>query len=71
LTSPKADIAPLIAEKTEGNLFFMEEVVQTLAEEKVLEGERGRSQAAEFIYEQPAFPESEYTLKHALTQEVV
>jgi class 3 adenylate cyclase len=27
-------------------------------------------QAAEFIYEQPAFPELEYTFKHALTQEV-
>jgi class 3 adenylate cyclase/predicted ATPase len=27
-------------------------------------------QAAEFIYEQPAFPEVEYTFKHALTQEV-
>jgi len=25
--------------------------------------------AAEFLYEQPAFPESEYTFKHALTQE--
>ena len=27
-------------------------------------------QLAEFIYEQPAFPEVEYTFKHALTQEV-
>src|SRR5258708_3493710 len=27
-------------------------------------------QAAEFIYEQPAFPENEYTFKHALTQQV-
>jgi predicted ATPase/class 3 adenylate cyclase len=27
-------------------------------------------QAEEFIYEQPAFPEPEYTFKHALTQEV-
>jgi predicted ATPase len=27
-------------------------------------------QAGEFIYEQPAFPEPEYTFKHALTQEV-
>src|SRR5713101_6882582 len=27
-------------------------------------------QGAEFIYEQPAFPEVEYTFKHALTQEV-
>jgi predicted ATPase len=127
----------LILEKTEGNPFFMEELVQTLAEEGVLSGERGRYrlerspselhipatvqgvlaaridrlpeeekgllqtlavigkefpfglirgvaeqgeedlyrglshlQAAEFVYEQPAFPEPEYTFKHALTQEV-
>jgi class 3 adenylate cyclase/predicted ATPase len=29
-----------------------------------------RLQRGEFIYEQPAFPEPEYTFKHALTQEV-
>jgi len=29
-----------------------------------------RLQLAEFIYEKPAFPESEYTFKHALTREV-
>ena len=29
-----------------------------------------RLQSAEFIYEQPAFPEVEYTFKHALTQDV-
>jgi predicted ATPase len=127
----------LILDKTEGNPFFIEEVVQTLAEEGVLQGERGSYrvekvptelhipvtvqgllaaridrlpaaekellqllavigkefrfglvqrvaehgeeelhgllaglQAREFIYEQPAFPEPEYTFKHALTQEV-
>jgi predicted ATPase/class 3 adenylate cyclase len=127
----------LVLEKTEGNPFFLEEVVQTLAEEGVLTGARGRYrlerppgelhipatvqgvlaaridrlpaeekdllqtlavigkefplgllrkvaeggeenlhgglsqlQAGEFIYEQPAFPEPEYTFKHALTQEV-
>jgi class 3 adenylate cyclase/predicted ATPase len=127
----------LILEKTEGTPFFMEEVVQTLAEEGVLNGERGNyrlthhaptlhlpttvqgvlaaridrlsldekallqqlavvgrefplslarqvvSQAEEelyrllsslqrkeFLYEQLAFPEVEYTFKHALTQEV-
>src|SRR4029450_4896809 len=27
-------------------------------------------QTGEFIYEQPAFPDIEYTFKHALTQEV-
>ena len=34
-------VSALILEKTEGNPFFMEEVVQTLAEEKVLLGESG------------------------------
>jgi len=127
----------LVLKKTEGNPFFMEEVVQTLAEEGVLSGQRGRYrlerspgelhipatvqgvlaaridrlpeeekellqtlsvigkqlpfglllrvaeggeealrgrlsrlQAGEFIYEQPAFPEPEYTFKHGLTQQV-
>ena len=32
--------------------------------------ELARLQLGEFIYERPAFPESEYTFKHALTQEV-
>jgi class 3 adenylate cyclase/predicted ATPase len=128
----------IILEKTEGNPFFMEEIVQALVEEGVLVhdavGAHGvrplptdlyipktvqavlasridrlppeekallqtlavigkefplsllqrvvekpeeelqellaHLQAAEFIYEQPAFPEPEYTFKHALTQEV-
>ncbi|GAB3627494.1 adenylate/guanylate cyclase domain-containing protein [Pandoraea terrae] len=131
----------LILEKTEGNPFFIEEVVQTVVEEKSLLGEPGRYrieqtpaalhmpttvqgvlaaridrlpvaekellqtlavigkefpfsliqrvgggqvgytddelrqllarlEAAEFIYERPAFPEVEYSFKHALTQEV-
>ncbi|WP_043285869.1 adenylate/guanylate cyclase domain-containing protein [Paraburkholderia oxyphila] len=131
----------LILEKTEGNPFFMEEVVQTLTEEQVLLGNPGHYmieqtpaalhipttvqgvlaaridrlpvaekdllqtlavigkefpfsliqrlcddpvartedhlrqllahlEAAEFIYERPAFPEVEYSFKHALTQEV-
>ncbi len=131
----------LILEKTEGNPFFIEEVVQTLVEEKLLLGEPGRYrieqtpaalhipttvqgvlaaridrlpvaqkellqtlavigkefafsliqriydgrgvrtdddlrdllarlEAAEFIYQRPAFPEVEYSFKHALTQEV-
>ena len=129
-----------ILEKTEGNPFFMEEVVQTLVEENSLLGEAGRYrivetpatlhipatvqgvlaaridrlpieekellqalavighefpfslvrqicseapvrddelrrllahlEAAEFIYERPAFPEVNYSFKHALTQEV-
>ncbi|WP_316157230.1 adenylate/guanylate cyclase domain-containing protein [Cupriavidus sp. BIC8F] len=127
----------LILEKTEGNPFFMEEVVQTLCEEKALLGEPGhyriektpaalhipttvqgvlaaridrlsragkdllqtlavigkefslsliqrvvaqpdeqlrpllaQLELGEFIYERPAFPDIEYTFKHALTQEV-
>ncbi|BDB27480.1 adenylate/guanylate cyclase domain-containing protein [Cupriavidus sp. P-10] len=127
----------LILAKTEGNPFFMEEVVQTLCEEKALLGEPGhyriettptalhipttvqgvlaaridrlsraekdllqtlavigkefslsliqrvvaqpddqlrpllaQLEAGEFIYERPAFPDTEYTFKHALTQEV-
>jgi class 3 adenylate cyclase/predicted ATPase len=133
-----AALKRLILQKTEGTPFFMEEVVQTLAEEGVLSGERGRYrleraptelhlsptvqgvlaaridrlsreekdlvqhlavigrefpvslvrqvilqpeeelyrslsvlQNKEFLYEQPAFPEVEYSFKHALTQEVV
>ena len=38
--------------------------------EEELLGRLAHLRAAEFIYEQPAFPESEYTFKHALTQEV-
>ncbi|CAG2152465.1 hypothetical protein LMG31506_04623 [Cupriavidus yeoncheonensis] len=127
----------LILDKTEGNPFFMEEVVQTLTEEGVLVGPPGdfrierapallhipttvqgvlaaridrlpvaqkellqtlavigkefslslirhvteqdddalrpllaALQAADFIYEQPAFPDVEYAFKHGLTQEV-
>ncbi|HIH2748333.1 AAA family ATPase [Burkholderia aenigmatica] len=130
----------LILEKTEGNPFFMEEVVRTLVEERSLLGEAGRYrivetpatlhipttvqgvlaaridrlpieekellqalavighefsfnliqricgdepargdelrrllahlEAAEFICECPAFPEVNYSFKHALTQEV-
>ena len=144
LLGDDASLLPLkqrILEKTEGNPFFMEEVVQTLAEEGSLLGEPGRYriertpaalhipttvqgvlaaridrlplaqkellqtlavigkefpfslmqricggqlartdddlrgllahlEAAEFIYERPAYPEVEYSFKHALTQEV-
>src|SRR5712692_3712217 len=38
--------------------------------EEHLHGLLAHLQAAEFIYEQPAFPEPEYVFKHALTQEV-
>ncbi|AGW95673.1 hypothetical protein N234_37045 [Ralstonia pickettii DTP0602] len=132
-----AQLEHRILAQTEGNPFFIEEVVQELVEGQVLRGERGhyrleqvpgklhipatvqgvlaaridrlqpaekvllqtlavigkvfpwsllarvveqpedttksllaRLQAGEFIYEQPAFPEVEYSFKHALTQEV-
>jgi class 3 adenylate cyclase/predicted ATPase len=135
--SPLQDLKQLILAKTEGTPFFMEEVVQTLAEEGVLSGERGHYrlvrapteihisptvqgvlaaridrltadekalmqqlavigrqfplslmrqvvaqpeealyrllsslQRKEFLYEQPALPEVEYSFKHALTREV-
>ena len=38
--------------------------------EAALDGMLSHLQGAEFIYEQPAFPDVEYTFKHALTQEV-
>jgi predicted ATPase/class 3 adenylate cyclase len=135
----ESDLAPLrklIIEKTDGNPFYIEEIVQTLFDQKFLvrngrvalvktlneivipatvqallaaridrlkvpekellqlmavlgkefpsglivrvanQPEQNltpllsRLQESEFIYEQPAFPETEYTFKHALTQEV-
>ncbi|MEH6579324.1 MAG: adenylate/guanylate cyclase domain-containing protein [Amphritea sp.] len=130
-------LKPQIMKQTEGNPFFLEEVVQTLVEAQVLSGGVGhyhlemepaslqipatvqgvlstridrlesaekellqtlavigkafpwslvhqvadlseeelrsllsRLQSREFIYEQPAFPEVEYTFKHGHTQEV-
>ncbi|NVK43571.1 MAG: AAA family ATPase [Oceanospirillaceae bacterium] len=130
-------LKPLVQAKTQGNPFFLEEVVQTLVEEQVLAGTVGhyrlvrelesltipttvqgvlcarmdrlspqekellqvlavigkefpwslirrvvdlpedslrqrlaRLKSGEFLYERPAFPEIEYTFKHALTQEV-
>jgi class 3 adenylate cyclase/predicted ATPase len=44
--SPLQDLKRFILEKTEGTPFFMEEVVQTLAEEGVLTGERGNYRLA-------------------------
>jgi class 3 adenylate cyclase len=38
--------------------------------EAVFDGMLSHLQGAEFVYEQPAFPDVEYTFKHALTQEV-
>jgi class 3 adenylate cyclase/predicted ATPase len=130
-------LKPLLRAQSQGNPFFLEELVQTLAEEQVLSGGVGhyrlqreletlqipttvqgvlcarmdrlttrekellqtlavigkefpwslvrqvvtlpdpelrrllaRLQSGEFLYERPAYPEVEYTFKHALTQEV-
>src|SRR5215472_14032833 len=38
--------------------------------EAQLHGVLAELQASEFIYEQPAFPQTEFVFKHALTQEV-
>lgn len=38
--------------------------------EDALKSLLARLQAGEFIYEQPSFPEVEYSFKHGLTQEV-
>jgi class 3 adenylate cyclase/tetratricopeptide (TPR) repeat protein len=139
LLGDEAELEPLkrlIADKTEGNPFFVEEMVQTLSEQGVIvrngrvklrqplatikvpptveavlasridrlpPGEKellqilavtgreftfplirrvatndepelqrmlGDLQSGEFIYEQPAFPDPEYSFKHALTHEV-
>src|SRR5271156_5037255 len=77
-----AALKATIIERTQGNPFFMEEMAQVLFDQGVLVRRvvgkpddelapmLSNLQAAEFIYEQPAFPENEYTFKHALTQEV-
>lgn len=137
LNSPLQPLKQLVLEKTEGNPFFMEEIIQALFEQNVLARDLGgvflarpltdvqipptvqgvlaaridrlglgekdllqmlavigkefpaslltqvvvlpeahlrgllsHLQAEEFIYEQPAFPESSFSFKHALTQEV-
>jgi len=48
------------------------QLLQTIAEmdEPTVRAGLARLQAAEFLYEIPVFPESEYTFKHALTHEV-
>ena len=52
----------------EFSLSLLKRVVERPEEE--LYGLLSNLQEAEFIYEQPAFPEVEYIFKHALTQEV-
>ena len=52
----------------ESRLDLIREMVPTA--EARLHGMLAELQASEFIYEQPAFPQTEYVFKHALTQEV-
>jgi tetratricopeptide (TPR) repeat protein len=52
----------------EFSLSLLKQVVDKPEEE--LQRLLSHLQTAEFIYEQPAFPDVEYTFKHALTQEV-
>jgi predicted ATPase len=54
-----------------GKTFSWSLLARVMAQpEEELLGRLAHLRAAEFIYEQPAFPESAYTFKHALTQEV-
>jgi class 3 adenylate cyclase/predicted ATPase len=54
-----------------GKEFSFSLLKQTVqAPETELQRRLAHLQTAEFLYEQPAFPEVEYTFKHALTQEV-
>src|SRR5207244_12174022 len=50
------------------SLSLLKQVVQQ-SEDDFLR-QRSHLQTSEFIYERPAFPDVEYTFKHALTQEV-
>ncbi|MBV8360814.1 MAG: tetratricopeptide repeat protein [Deltaproteobacteria bacterium] len=51
---------------------FPQELIQRVAgiPEAELERMLGNLQSSEFVYEQPTFPDVEYSFKHALTQEV-
>src|SRR5262249_13910777 len=64
----KALLQTLAVIGKEFSLSLLKQVVNQ--PEDVLHRLLSHLRAAEFIYEQPAFPEPEYTFKHALTQEV-
>src|SRR5262245_35023272 len=64
----KALLQTLAAIGKEFSLRLLARAVQQPADD--LQRLLAHLRAAEFIYEQPAFPEPEYTFKHALTQEV-
>jgi class 3 adenylate cyclase/predicted ATPase len=64
----KALLQTLAVIGKEFSLSLLQQVAERPGDE--LQQRLAHLQAAEFIYEQPAFPEVEYTFKHALTQEV-
>jgi class 3 adenylate cyclase/tetratricopeptide (TPR) repeat protein len=64
----KALLQTLAVIGKEFSLSLLKQVVERSEDE--LQPALFHLQAAEFLYEQPAFPEVEYTFKHALTQEV-
>jgi class 3 adenylate cyclase len=64
----KALLQTLAVLGREFTLELIRNLVRMPAEE--LERLLSRLQLSEFIYEQPAFPDTEYVFKHALTQEV-
>jgi len=64
----KALLQTLAVIGKEFSLNLLQQVAERPGDE--LQHRLAHLQAAEFIYEQPAFPEVEYTFKHALTQEV-
>jgi tetratricopeptide (TPR) repeat protein len=68
LPEEKALLQTLSVIGKEFSLSLLERVVER--PEAELQQMLSHLQAAEFIYEQPAFPEVEYIFKHALTQEV-
>ena len=68
---PAAEKALLQTLAVIGKTFAWSLLARVVAQpEEELLGRLAHLRAAEFLYEQPAFPESEYTFKHALTQEV-
>ena len=68
---PADDKAPLQILAVIGKEFPLSLLTQVVGQpEAEVQGGLAHLQQGEFIYEQPAFPEPEYTFKHALTQDV-
>src|SRR5262249_17956416 len=64
----KALLQTLAVIGKEFSLSLLKQVVEQTEDD--LLRQRSHLQTGEFIYERPAFPDIEYTFKHALTQEV-